>query len=490
MRKTFTTAQLTAFLSRPALLALEGVARQLGVKLPPEPEARREELSAPSPAVEGAANESPAGTPRGIDGRPKGSPEVTRAEARPVMASTPAPGPEARALFVETPGASPVQERAPASPTASQDGANAPTSEGLRAPGTPSMPARPGASGPRTVRVIRPASPGGDANPLPPAAPRAAVSTPLPSEGSASAPARDAGSAASSPPPDRRVIRLLPSKPASPSSMPERAEATRDATSAVPPRTDAHSGTPAMAAPRRRLTFSPEGGSLTDAAPGPGSPTQATTGMGAPPLAGTASPGLAAPAVGASTAEGTPWFGLTQPTLGASTPATAASAGSVPQASRAAPPSFDLPRLEPSTPTVERTHLDPRAGVPSLAPGSTDTPALDLSRPAPRASAPIDIAPRVERATPRQQATMGHFTEKVTSGLTPVWEQAQGATHAALPVERVTTSSAQGAAVRNTFNVNVHLDSSEAPAGMDRRSLEDALVDILRETARRHGLEV
>lgn len=85
---------------------------------------------------------------------------------------------------------------------------------------------------------------------------------------------------------------------------------------------------------------------------------------------------------------------------------------------------------------------------------------------------------------------MGHFTEKVTSGLTPVWEQAQGATHAALPVERVTTSSAQGAAVRNTFNVNVHLDSSEAPAGMDRRSLEDALVDILRETARRHGLEV
>ncbi|TSC34244.1 hypothetical protein [Corallococcus sp. Z5C101001] len=489
MRKTFTTAQLTAFLSRPALLALEGVARQLGVKLPPEPEARREERSEPSVAVDGAANASPAGAPRGIDGRTQGAPEVARAEARPVMASTPAPGAEARAPFVETPGASLVQARAPGSPSASPDGANAPTSEGPRAQRTASMPASPGASGPRTVRVVRPASPGGDANPLPPVAPLAAVSTALPSEGSASAPARDAGAAASSPTSDRRVIRLLPSKPASPPSMPEHPEATRDATSAVPPRTDAHSGTPAVAAPRRRLTFSPEGGSTTDAAPGPGSPPQATTGLGAP-LEVTASPGRAAPAVGASTAEGTPSVGLTQPALRASTPVTAASARSVPPPSHATPPSFDLPRRESSAPTVERAHLEPRTGAPAFAPGSSDTPSLDVSRPEPRASAPSEIAPGVERATPRPQAPLGHFTEKVSAGLTPVWEQAQGATHAALPVERVTTSSAQGAAVRNTFNVNVHLDASEAPAGMDRRSLEDALVDILRETARRHGLEV
>jgi hypothetical protein len=44
--------------------------------------------------------------------------------------------------------------------------------------------------------------------------------------------------------------------------------------------------------------------------------------------------------------------------------------------------------------------------------------------------------------------------------------------------------------VRNTFNVNVHLDPSGAAPGVDRRALEEALVDILRDTARRHGLEV
>ncbi|WP_164002674.1 hypothetical protein [Pyxidicoccus caerfyrddinensis] len=47
-----------------------------------------------------------------------------------------------------------------------------------------------------------------------------------------------------------------------------------------------------------------------------------------------------------------------------------------------------------------------------------------------------------------------------------------------------------GEAVRNTFNVNVHLDPSGAAPGVDRRALEEALVDILRDTARRHGLEV
>ncbi|WP_223645780.1 hypothetical protein [Corallococcus sp. EGB] len=112
-------------------------------------------------------------------------------------------------------------------------------------------------------------------------------------------------------------------------------------------------------------------------------------------------------------------------------------------------------------------------------------PALSRSEPTPVASASA-----VERATPRQQAATGRLTEPLSASLTPVWEQAQRVSQVPLPVERVTTSSAQGAAVRNTFNVNVHLASSEAPAGMDRRSLEDALVDILRETARRHGLEV
>jgi hypothetical protein len=82
--------------------------------------------------------------------------------------------------------------------------------------------------------------------------------------------------------------------------------------------------------------------------------------------------------------------------------------------------------------------------------------------------------------------------------MTPVLEQAHQVTHSTLTVERASTppatqgtpASGTGAAVRNTFNVNVHLDPANAQAGLDRRALEDALVDILRETARRHGLEV
>jgi hypothetical protein len=86
------------------------------------------------------------------------------------------------------------------------------------------------------------------------------------------------------------------------------------------------------------------------------------------------------------------------------------------------------------------------------------------------------------------------LAEQVTGGMAPVLERAQQLTRAASPPER--SMSAQGAAappgeaVRNTFNVNVHLDPSGASPGVDRRALEEALVDILRDTARRHGLEV
>ncbi|WP_143097091.1 hypothetical protein [Myxococcus fulvus] len=44
--------------------------------------------------------------------------------------------------------------------------------------------------------------------------------------------------------------------------------------------------------------------------------------------------------------------------------------------------------------------------------------------------------------------------------------------------------------VQNTFNVSVQVGADNAATGVDRRTLEDALVDILRESARRHGLEV
>lgn len=77
--------------------------------------------------------------------------------------------------------------------------------------------------------------------------------------------------------------------------------------------------------------------------------------------------------------------------------------------------------------------------------------------------------------------------------MAPVWEQAHQVTHSALTAARASTpgtSAGTDPAVRNTFNVSVHLDPANAQGGLDRRTLEDALVDILRETARRHGLEV
>ncbi|MFP2913494.1 hypothetical protein ACLESD_52585, partial [Pyxidicoccus sp. 3LFB2] len=88
--------------------------------------------------------------------------------------------------------------------------------------------------------------------------------------------------------------------------------------------------------------------------------------------------------------------------------------------------------------------------------------------------------------------------EQVTRGMAPVWEKAHQLTHSALTVERSSAPPASSgtpaagteAAVRNTFNVNVHVDPEKNQGGLDRRTLEDALVDILRETARRHGLEV
>lgn len=44
--------------------------------------------------------------------------------------------------------------------------------------------------------------------------------------------------------------------------------------------------------------------------------------------------------------------------------------------------------------------------------------------------------------------------------------------------------------VRNTFNVQVNLDPQRPDPTADLDALEQALVDVLRACARRHGLEV
>lgn len=81
--------------------------------------------------------------------------------------------------------------------------------------------------------------------------------------------------------------------------------------------------------------------------------------------------------------------------------------------------------------------------------------------------------------------------------MAPVWSEAQrvnGSSSSAAPSSSARASGAPSASpateARNTFNVNVHLDSGAGNTGTRREELEETLVDILRETARRHGLEV
>ncbi|NOK17277.1 hypothetical protein, partial [Corallococcus carmarthensis] len=89
--------------------------------------------------------------------------------------------------------------------------------------------------------------------------------------------------------------------------------------------------------------------------------------------------------------------------------------------------------------------------------------------------------------TPPEGSFSPGLTQQVTAGMAPVLAQAQQLTRAAVAPGAALPANE---AARNTFNVNVHLEPSSASPGLDRHALEEALVDLLRDTARRHGLEV
>ncbi len=81
----------------------------------------------------------------------------------------------------------------------------------------------------------------------------------------------------------------------------------------------------------------------------------------------------------------------------------------------------------------------------------------------------------------------------------PAFEEAYRATIAALSsnggaVIEATPTAAPPAhrqsVVHNVFNVNVSVNGATGAAGVDPESLEDAIVAMLRNAARRHGLEV
>ena len=81
---------------------------------------------------------------------------------------------------------------------------------------------------------------------------------------------------------------------------------------------------------------------------------------------------------------------------------------------------------------------------------------------------------------------------RVMQAMDPVLDKAWQLTDAALPAGRDAPSEMAGEAPRvtNQFNVTVALGAATDTAGRDPRQLEDALVALLRDAARRQGLDV
>ena len=81
---------------------------------------------------------------------------------------------------------------------------------------------------------------------------------------------------------------------------------------------------------------------------------------------------------------------------------------------------------------------------------------------------------------------------RVMQAMAPVFEKAWRLTDAALPADRSEPPPATPEAPRvaNHFHVNVALGEAAGSASRDRSPLEEALTALLRDAARRQGLDV
>lgn len=85
------------------------------------------------------------------------------------------------------------------------------------------------------------------------------------------------------------------------------------------------------------------------------------------------------------------------------------------------------------------------------------------------------------------QAAARRFAAAVEPSLEHAYRLSQARLDTA---NRATTEAESPSLVRNTFNVTVALAADDANATLDPTKLEDALTDVLRAAARRHGLEI
>lgn len=505
MRTGLTTRQLTAFLARPAFRALEGVARQLGVQLPAQAEPTPGEAEAAETAPSTRASLAPGVSREGVEGPGGGAGSATGGTA-PLAPSV--PGRDVPSARTGTPVASSSRSPAPVAATADdvrpRTGALEAQAGNAVRPG-PAAPAAP-AEGAIHFGVTSP-TPGWDEG--------ARSAAPLPV--TATAPVRSGapgilpGGAPRQPPAPEDTRAQIPSETVEPAPLMEGAS---DPALPVAPRggPEPRRGTRAPGEARHvvRLRSPPYIG-IGHEVPG--------TGVAAPrgtaPARLPASQVPASPPAPAVSETGRAWGPSEAET--ALTPLPAALHDGAPSAT---PPV--APREEPAAPAPVRrvVRLLPPATPPGAPRPTASTPAdaPHAARPeasAPGATSPSRARPRLtftseppasaphaevvaQAPAPQRDAATARLGEQVTRGMTPVWEQAHQLTQPALSVARTsplppppgTPAPPQGAAVRNTFNVNVHVDPGNAQPGLDRRSLEDALVDILRETARRHGLEV
>ncbi|MBP9803373.1 MAG: hypothetical protein KBE22_00520 [Candidatus Accumulibacter sp.] len=109
------------------------------------------------------------------------------------------------------------------------------------------------------------------------------------------------------------------------------------------------------------------------------------------------------------------------------------------------------------------------------------------------------LTPALERSfataeaanTPMPGSHLQAAARRLASAVEPSLEQAYRLTQARLDTSTASASERIDSPrlVHNTFNVTVALHTDNASASLDPTALADALTEVLRSSARRHGLE-